>query len=133
MLNYKLLVVDDDEDDREIMNEAFSMQGFKQHLILSSPEEVITYLQKVKDNHDLPQLIIMDLNMHGISGCELMQAIKGMDRYKDIDVYIYSSTDNIYYKKLCLDLGAKEFIPKPNKIQGYIQLAERIRGLLNKD
>ncbi|HYH15705.1 MAG TPA: response regulator, partial [Flavisolibacter sp.] len=92
MPKYKILVVDDDSDDREIMNEAFQMQGSSDHLILASAAEVFTYLQLVENDEDLPRLIITDLNMPGISGYELLQALKGMQRYKHIDVFVYSTS-----------------------------------------
>jgi CheY-like chemotaxis protein len=118
--------VDDDPDDRDIMNEAFLMQGFTQHKLLSSAEEVFLYLQGIDQDEDLPRLIITDLNMPGISGFELLQALKGMQRYKHIDVFVYSTSTTGSHVDLCLALGAKEYIPKPAAMSGYQKLAERI-------
>ena len=126
MPKYKILVVDDDSDDREIMNEAFQMQGSSDHLILASAAEVFTYLQLVENDEDLPRLIITDLNMPGISGYELLQALKGMQRYKHIDVFVYSTSSMGAHVDLCLALGAKEYITKPAVVTGYHELADRI-------
>ncbi|HYH15702.1 MAG TPA: response regulator [Flavisolibacter sp.] len=130
MLQYKVLIVDDDPDDLEIMNEAFLMQGSTHHLTLSSAQAVFLYLQDVKRDEDLPSLIITDLNMPGISGFELLQALKGMQRYKHIDVFVYSTSNTKSHIDLCLALGAKEYITKPSAITGYQQLAERISSTI---
>ena len=39
-----ILIVDDDPDDRAILNEAFGMQGLSDFLVLSSAQEVFDYL-----------------------------------------------------------------------------------------
>jgi CheY-like chemotaxis protein len=80
MTTYKILVVDDDPDDRDIMHEAFQINGFTDYSILSSAQEVFLYLQSVEKDENLPRMIITDLNMPGISGYELLQALKGMKR-----------------------------------------------------
>ena len=127
MSKYKILVVDDDPDDRNLMNEAFVMQGSTHHLILSSAAEVFTYLQSVERDEDLPRLVITDLNMPGITGFELLQALKGMQRYKGIDVFVYSTSSNGSHIDMCLALGAREYITKPFLVDGYLKLAERIK------
>jgi len=132
MATYKILVVDDDPDDRDIMNEAFNMQGSTNHLILSSAQEVFTYLQGVEKDEDLPRLIITDLNMPGITGFELLQALKSMQRYRGIDVFVYSTSSNGSHIDLCMALGAREYITKPSAVGGYNQLAERIKHELNQ-
>ncbi|HEY1113575.1 MAG TPA: response regulator [Chitinophagaceae bacterium] len=126
MTTYKILVVDDDPDDRDFMNEAFKMQGSTEYLILSSAQDVFHYLQGIEKEEDLPRLIITDLNMPGITGFELLQALKGMNRYKHIDVFVYSTSSMGAHVDLCLALGAKEYITKPTAMNDYNQLAQRI-------
>lgn len=126
MSTYKILVVDDDPDDRDIMNEAFNLQGSAEHLVLASAQEVFSYLQDVVRDEDLPRLIITDLNMPGITGFELLQALKGMQRYKHIDVFVYSTSSLGAHVELCQALGAKEYIVKPTAMIGYQQLATEI-------
>jgi len=132
MSTYKILVVDDDLDDRDIMDEAFEMQGSTDHLILSSAQEVFTYLQNVEKDGDLPRMIITDLNMPGITGFELLQALKGMQRYTSIDVFVYSTSSNRSHIDLCLAMGARDYITKPSALDGYNQTAERIKHELHQ-
>lgn len=127
MKAYRIVVVDDDPDDRDIMNEAFLMQGSTEHLILSSAQEVFAYLQNVENDADLPRIILTDLNMPGISGFELLQALKGMQRYKAIDVFVYSTSSLGSHIDMCLALGAREFITKPLKVTDHQGLAVRIQ------
>lgn len=127
MSKYKLIIVDDDPDDRDIMNEAFIRQGSTDHLVLSSAQEVFTYLQSVAKAEDLPRLIVTDLNMPGITGFELLKALKEMKRYQSIDVFVYSTSNLGAHLDMCLALGAKAYLTKPPTLDGYHQLAERIK------
>lgn len=128
MIHYKILIVDDDPDDRDIMKDAFEQKGPGHHLTLSSAEEVLSYLQSILHDEDLPKLIITDLNMPGISGIDLLKTLKGMSRYRNIEVVVFSTSSSPRHATLCTTLGAKEFITKPESIGGYYQLAERIKG-----
>lgn len=127
---YKIIIVDDDPDDRYIMDIAFTKQGSTEHLILSSAGEVITYLQSVVHSKDLPRLIITDLNMPGISGFDLLQVLKGMHRYRHIDVFVYSTSSLISHVNTCLALGAKEYIIKPLFLEDFQELAERLSSAI---
>ncbi len=76
MSHYKILIVDDDPEERELMNEAFLIYGSTHHLTLSSAQEVFQYLKGVIDNKHLPQLIISDLRMPNTSGLEQSKLLK---------------------------------------------------------
>ncbi|HYH16425.1 MAG TPA: response regulator [Flavisolibacter sp.] len=130
MSPYKVLIVDDDPDDREIMNEAFLMQGSTHHLILSSAKEMFLYLQGVVEDKDLPLLIISDLRMPVTSGLELMQTLKGIQRYQHIDVLLYSTSSISTHLEKCLALGAKEYFTKPSSMIGYEEFAKRISSCI---
>ena len=65
-------------------------------------------LQKIK-NHT-PDLIFLDLNMPGKNGVDLLQDIK--HDYPSTKVIIVSSHANQFYRELCKDIGADNFVDK---------------------
>ena len=65
-------------------------------------------LQKIK-NHT-PDLILLDLNMPGKNGVDLLQVIK--HDYPSTKVIIVSSHANQFYRELCKDIGADNFVDK---------------------
>lgn len=126
MAFFKILIVDDDSDDRDIMQAVLDGKASTQHLILSSAEETLTYLEAIERDEDLPQLIMTDLNMPGMNGIELLKKLKSTERYASIDVLVYSTSTLRTQIELCLALGAKDYMTKPSVLVGYQQLADRI-------
>lgn len=63
MPSYKVLVVDDDPDDLDMLRDALEKEGMTPVLTLSSALEVLNYLQGIEHREDLPSLIITDLSM----------------------------------------------------------------------
>lgn len=130
MPTYKILVVDDDPDDRDLIHEAFSLQGSTEHLVLSSADQVLNYLQNLPVDDHLPQLIITDLNMPRTSGIDLLRTLKGLERYRQMEVVVYSSWIHGLHAELCLALGAREYITKPAALEGYQHMVKRLRQTL---
>ena len=61
----KILIVDDDPDDREILIDTFQQIGLNLVQGVSSAETALAYLQAIEEDEELPKLIITDLNMPG--------------------------------------------------------------------
>ena len=70
-----------------------------------------------------PDLILLDINMPGVDGLELLKQIKSDERFADIKV-VMLSTAGEESKWKSLELGAFDFIDKP---VDYIELTLRVR------
>lgn len=122
----KILIVDDDADDRELITDAFINQGIDGVYALPDPETVFSFLQEIKEDFYLPRLIVTDLNMPGISGFDLLKSLKTISRYQHIPVVILSTSSVSDHIDQCLACGAKDFITKPDAYNEYITLTKRI-------
>jgi CheY-like chemotaxis protein len=130
MLTCKILIVDDDSDDLEILVETFNKVGVERALGVSSAEEAISFLQSITNDEDLPELIVTDLNMPGINGHELLRALKEMSRYQHIPVVVVCSTsDSIHEMERCLRSGARDYLTKPNSLAGYLNITRKMCSL----
>ncbi len=127
MIAFRVLVVDDDPDDRDILRDALEEAGIEPILALDSAQQVFSYLQTVEKDTDLPKLIITDLNMCGITGLELLNALKGMSRYQHIAVVVFSTASHSPVKAKCLAAGAKEYITKPNHYRSYSDITSKLK------
>lgn len=67
-----------------------------------------------------PSLILLDLNLPRISGPEVLAAISGDERLRDIPVVIFSSSCADADRVKCLALGARQFITKPNNYREFV-------------
>ena len=78
----KLLIIDDDKEDVEILTEAFSECGVNEIQYVFSAMQAFMYLQSIDNKEDLPKLIITDLYLPGISGKEFLTDLKRMEKYQ---------------------------------------------------
>ena len=112
-MNIKILLTDDDEDDRDFFAEAL------EDLDLDYPIEFckngVELLDRLYDaNLPIPDIIFLDLNMPILSGFETLQQIRENDKFKDIPVIaIYSTSATVDGIKSTFGLGANAYVVKP--------------------
>lgn len=62
---------------------------------------------------NIPDLILLDMNMPRIDGNEFLRSIKNSGFYCNIPVIVVSGTEEKHEIEECLDLGARGFLKKP--------------------
>ena len=79
-----ILIIEDDEDDREILKEIFRDLGYKNNLVFfSDSTQVVEYLRRPDIN---PFIIISDINMPKLGGFELRNIILNEEILMDKDI-----------------------------------------------
>ncbi|MBF6608280.1 MAG: response regulator [Flavobacterium sp.] len=108
----RILLADDDEDDRNFFRDAIHAVKMETTLIsVSNGEELMDYLEN-KDN-PLPHILFLDLNMPCKSGLDCLTEIRNNPRLRNLTIAIYStsgSEDDIENTFLA---GAHVYIRKP--------------------
>ena len=126
MLKYKkILLVDDDADDRQIFEEI--LHEIDPDSIVNNAEnglEMVAILNNAADD-DLPGLIILDQNMPRMTGKESLVFLKGQPRYRDIPTIVYSTYQVRDFYQECLELGAQDVVAKPDTMQSYREMIEQ--------
>jgi len=120
MLKKKILLADDDADDRGIFEQILLEK--KNVELLATVEdgvEVIDYLKIVSDSRALPDLIILDHNMPRMNGKQTLGYLKSSDRYLHIPVVIYSTYSDNKLMDECASLGASMVASKPAGYDEY--------------
>ena len=107
-----ILLIDDDEDDLEMLSSSLEGLGVKTRSF-ESGEKALFYLQLISDTAKLPVMVILDYNMPGMNGQQILISIKTNNVTKDIPVVMYSTCIPFFTKKAQLDLGALNCYIKP--------------------
>jgi CheY-like chemotaxis protein len=109
-----ILLGEDDPDDQEMLTEVFSSIDRSFILLfVNNGKEVISALTKLHDDQ-LPCLIVLDYNMPGLNGSDILKEVGQNERYKDIPKVVWSTSGSDKFKKLCLELGALDYVIKPS-------------------
>jgi CheY-like chemotaxis protein len=118
-----ILVGEDDKDDQEMLTEVFSSIN-KSFILLfvDNGKEVLSALEKLHDGK-LPCLVILDYNMPGLTGAEIVKEIGQNERYKAIPKIVWSTSGSDKFKKLCLELGATDYVIKPSNTTDLEKIA----------
>ena len=127
----KVLLADDDADDREIFVRVLDKKADVQLVrTVENGREVIDYLNGLPAPEQLPHLIILDHNMPKMNDTETLGRLKSDKRYSDIHVVIYSTYSDIKMKETCEQLGASMVLAKPASIREYEAIIDRFLGLV---
>jgi class 3 adenylate cyclase len=102
-----ILVVDDEEANRELLARRLSRLGYSLHLVQSGESA----LQAVAATP--PDLILLDILMPGLDGFGVLQRLKDNPLTRHIPVIMLSSGGEIDTAVKCIKLGADDFLSKP--------------------
>jgi len=109
----KLLVVDDEPDVKLLFEQKFRREirsGEIEILFAFSGEEALELLQRDGSLAELV-LILSDINMHGMTGLELLKILKSeLPERKVFMITAYSDDENFQKAK---EFGADDYITKP--------------------
>ena len=127
-------LVEDDIDSAQLVREAISMSGVPFNVThLQDGVEVMELLnRKKKSKADLPELILLDLNLPQKSGAEVLAEMKADPLLKHIPVYLLTTTsyhDDLIQK---FKLHPSCCYTKPDRFLGYVDLMVRIYQLSNQ-
>jgi len=123
----KILIIDDDLDDVEILAAAFKSNGIESVDYEHTAMQAFMYLEKFKSPKDLPKLIVTDSLLPGITGAEFLADLKAMELYKHIHVIVLSGSKTDREIERYRELGAIDHIIKPNTYEEYQKVALDIK------
>ena len=118
----KLLLIDDDEEDLEIFLSA--LKKIDGQIACFTESNARLALQKLITRQIATDIIFVDLNMPVMTGQEFLLEIKKEDHLTDIPVVIFSTSAHAPTIRLTKELGAKDFITKPDKYSDLVKILQ---------
>ena len=122
-----VLIVEDDEDDRELSADALAEGPVVVDLrFVEDGEELMEYLERhgvFSDATDAPRpdLVLLDLKMPRKSGWEALAEIKANPDLKSIPVVVLSTSNAQIDVHRCYELGASSYMTKPNTFDEWVR------------
>jgi|GEM_PF-2703995 len=118
-----ILLVDDDQDDLELLQEAFAINGVSHIKLVNSAAAAMEYLQAAAVAEQLPNIVITDLYLPGPNGLDLMKEIRSNTLLWNIRVIILSAFKFDAANQMYNAITPENYFEKPNTFQKYIELA----------
>lgn len=129
--NARLLVVDDNAVNRSILLEQTAAWGF-QTKAASSGAQALGLLEAALVLDEPFELAIFDYHMPEMTGAELLQAVRGDERFADLPVVMLTSVDQTEDGKLFASLGIQAHLTKPARssllMETLISTLQEARG-----
>jgi CheY-like chemotaxis protein len=125
-----ILVADDDPEDQEMLTEQFRRRNPAVEVkCLADGYQVLDYL-RVCPTEDLPELMVVDYKMPGLTGAEVLQSLQQEERYRNIPKVIWSTSNNQEYIDRSMKSGADKFFTKPMDMQAFDKMVDFLSQLL---
>ena len=122
-MSQKIYIVEDEPDIRETLKYNFSNEGFE---VFTAPdgEEALSNIKKI-----LPDVLILDLMLPGVSGLDVCKSIRADDDIRDISIIMLTAKGEEIDRVIGFELGADDYVTKPFSVR---ELILRVKVLLKK-
>jgi DNA-binding response OmpR family regulator len=117
----KILIADDETVNLDFFEVMLSKLGF----VVEKCESGLEVIEKVKKF--LPDLIILDNIMPGMTGREITKALKNDPNFKNISIIMLSALDDVKDKVAGFEAGVDDYITKPFN---FTEVLARINAVL---
>lgn len=124
MKTCKILLIEDDIIEVMKLKRAISTLGLNHSITEANNGEDALKLLEQKDN--LPDFILLDLNMPKISGIEFLKILKADERLRFIPTIILTTSSNQRDLLACYETGIAGYLLKPLKYEDYVSKIEKL-------
>ena len=122
-IGQKILVVEDEPDIRKLINYNLVQERFKV-LEAEDGEQALKLLQR-----EIPNLVILDLMLPGLSGLELCKILRDRSDTTHVPILMLTAKAGEADKVVGLEMGADDYLPKPFSPR---EMVARVRAILRR-
>ena len=127
-----ILVVEDSPEDWETTRRAFQRAGLRNRLVrCATGDEALDFLHRRgrfldPDSAPRPGIILLDLNLPGTDGRDVLHEIKTAEALRGIPVIVLTTSSDKRDIEACYRAGANSYIQKPVDLEGFIEAIQRL-------
>jgi two-component system, chemotaxis family, response regulator Rcp1 len=129
---FHILLIEDSRADAKIIERALREANLSHRLtVIRDGRRALDYLYSLRDEStstdDEPDLILLDLNLPGLDGSQVLGRIKSDPYLRLIPVVILTTSDREEDILATYLAGANTYIPKPAEYESYRELVATLR------
>ena len=131
MSEVNILLVEDNEGDIILTTEAFKDMKLENTIsVVKDGEEALRFLKKQGEYAEAPtpQLVLLDINLPGMDGKQLLDVIKKDESLKEIPVVMLTCSDMDADISDCYDKHVNWYITKPIDYEKYTKVMHEIEA-----
>jgi len=118
----KVLIADDSRFQVQLVSTCLTPRGF---VVVSAGDALQTWMKALREK---PEAIVLDINMPGGTGIEVLKRLRLSDKTRHIPVVVVSGSSEPNIESTVKELGAHDFLQKPVDPN---QLGDMLTRLLN--
>ncbi len=118
----KALVVDDSKTMRDLVSMSLKSAGFEVMCAVDGCNAL-----EVLGEQDVT-IITTDFNMPNMNGVELVQALRGKDKYKYVPILLISTEQDEQIKIQAREAGASGWVRKPFQMSTLLEAVKKVSG-----
>ena len=127
-----ILLVEDNPDDVELTRIAFDEAKIANNLVVvGDGAEALDYLfargaYAGRDAHDLPSIVLLDLNLPKVDGREVLQASRANDTTRTLPVVVLTTSTEPFDVEASYALGVNSYIQKPVDFEQFVWAVKQV-------
>lgn len=122
----RVLVIDDNKLDAQLLREAFADCGMSPAVVWAPTGAIgLEFLEQFAAAA-VPFLVVLDLNMPGIPGLEILRRMRVSERDRDVPVLVFTTSLLASDREACTALGVSAFLNKPTTFAEYRSIVAAI-------
>ena len=133
--NLRIVLVDDDENDCELLRAALTEAGFTHPLKhLRNGGIALEYFKYTKATGSLvPHIALLDINMPLLDGVHALQRLREASSFRDLPVIILTGVDDLAKRREVTQVGIFRFLKKLPNCANVISALDDFIGLYNHE
>jgi CheY-like chemotaxis protein len=130
---YEVIMIDDDQDDIEMMQDAFREIG-KEHLFKSfnSSNQLLDHLNETTEDSTYSSLLLLDHNLGRETGEDVISKISGHPGFEKLTLVLFSTLLTNDQVKRLEARGAVLCLTKPDTFPRFVQVAKQLTQIIEK-
>jgi len=122
-----ILYIEDNEDFVDVVERAIGqIDGTTVLRTIDDGALALNTLERLAEDKTKPKLILIDLNLPGLSGLDILKRIKETQALRYVPTIMFSTSDNPKDIRSSLEFGANAYVTKP---LGYSNLVKCLSAM----